>query len=306
MARCIYCGEKVGLFSKYHEACALEAETNHKIGVQSIRDCITAAVKNNQLPSELQSQVNTIASQYKLSLEFVGQAVLTRIDELCREEPLPTAQFIYIFNLCESMFGKIGDIQQTSPFCRSYHFTILNLKLSYTLWLVMQGMVEMAANLVATPCEVVLQPGEIRLAEFPIVLYQKSVMVSSHVGSYDGVGVRVASGLYYRFGSYSGHTISHPEFQNLECGFLVLTNNSMYFAGEQTTFRIPYNSVLRFKAYPDGLGYFRGIGAGMEEIFTTMTPILSGQKFRVEDMITLHVGWFLYNLVTFLTTPNRS
>src|ERR1700683_2777155 len=94
MARCKYCGGTVGLFSNLHETCALEAEKNHKLGVQSIRDCVTSAVKNKRLSSETQSQINEIISQYKLSPEFVGQAVLILIDELCREEPVEGTVFI--------------------------------------------------------------------------------------------------------------------------------------------------------------------------------------------------------------------
>jgi hypothetical protein len=130
-------------------------------------------------------------------------------------------------------------------------------------------------------------------------------MVSSHVGGYNGIGVRVASGLYYRFGGYAGNTLSYPELQNLDSGFFDLTDKSMYFGGQQTTFRVPYDSILRFKAYPDGLGFFRTIGTGREEIFTVVNAILSspsGSPFNPNTATTLQVGWFLYNLVTFLTT----
>jgi|SRR5580692_2940621 hypothetical protein len=97
----------------------------------------------------------------------------------------------------------------------------------------------------------------------------------------------------------------HLDLRYLDNGFFVLTNKNMYFAGQRTTFRVPYNSILRFKAYPDGLGFFRSIGAGREEIFTVVNPNLtplSGLRYFPKNAVTLHVGWFLYNLVTFLTT----
>jgi hypothetical protein len=307
MAKCIYCGENAGFFSKYHEACFTEAEKNRDLGVKNIGTLIEVAVKDKQSSSELRSQFSKIASQYKLSQELVGQTLLGKVDELSRQEPLETTAAEYLFQLCEDVLGKAEKVLPGSPFYPSYDLTLVNLGHSRRLWLIMQGKKVESA----TPCDIVLQPGEHWLAEFGTVLYRKSVMVSSHTGGYNGVGVRVASGLYYRFGGYAGHTVSSPEMQNVDSGFLVLTDKGMYYAGQQTTFRIPYNSILRFKAYPDGLGFFRSVGGGREEVFTVINAILtsastSGAAYHPENAVTLHVGWFLYNLVTFLTTPGQA
>jgi hypothetical protein len=83
----------------------------------------------------------------------------------------------------------------------------------------------------------------------------------------------------------------------------------MYLAGQEAAFRVPYNSILRFKAYPDGLGFFRGFGGGREEMFTVINSrhsSPSGAPYDPNNAITYRVGWFLYNLVTFLTTPNQT
>lgn len=297
MANCIFCGEKVGIFSKFHEACA----SNHKAGVDSVRDRVTSAVWTGRPLAELNIELDEISSQYKISPEEIGQIALTVIGDLCREEPLDTTQYNYIY---ENIFSNV-DMAPDHPFYNSYQMIRENVELSYTLWLVMRGMIDAVRNRDRTPCDVVLRPGEIRLAEFGTVLYRRSVMVSSHAGGYNGMSVRVASGLYYRFGGYAGHTISSPELQNVDAGFLILTNMGMYFAGQQTTVFIPYNSILRFKAYPDGLGFFRNMGGGMEEVFTTINAKLSPPSATPETAVTLHVGWFLFNLVTALTTPNR-
>jgi len=298
MAACIYCGKKVGFFSKYHEACFSEAEKNRDLGVKIISVLIEVAMQERQPTSELQSQFTKIVSQYKLSSEIIGHTVLGKVDELSKKEPLETTSAEYLLQLCENILGDCEKTLPGSPIYPSYAPTILNLGLSRNLWLIMQGKsVELP-----TPCDLVLQPDENRLAEFGSVIYRKSVMVSSHTGGYNGVGVRVASGLYYRFGGYAGHTVSAPELQNLDFGFWVLSNKGIYFGGEQTTFQIPYNSILRFKAYPDGLGFFRSIGAGREEIFTVLNPALSTASHHP---VPLNVGWFLYNLATFLTTAKQ-
>ena len=302
MATCIYCGKKAGFFSKYHEACFSEAEKNRNLGVNVIRSFIKVALEDRKFASELDTRLSKVVSDYKLPQELVGKTVLSTVDELSREEPLETTMYEYLLQLCKKIFGKVEEILPGSPFYPFYDLTLLNLSLSHNLWLIMQGKKALENS---NPCDVVLQPGEYRLAEFGTVLYRKSVLISSHTGGYNGVGVRVASGLYYRFGGYAGHTVSYPEVQNLDGGFLVLTNKTMYFAGQQTTFRIPYNSILRFKAYQDGLGFFRSFGTGREEIFTIINGTLSGPGWLPENATSLRVGWFLYNLVTFLTMPKQ-
>ena len=296
MAACIYCGKRVGFFSNYHEACSSEAKKNRDLSLKIVTALIEVAAKERQPISEVQDQFSKIISHYKVSSELIGQTLLSTVDELSKEAPLPTTSAEYLQELCENILSDPEDIPSDSALKRSYMPTILNLGLSRNLWLVMQGeRVELR-----TPCDVVLQPGENRLAEFGSVIYRKSVMVSSHTGSYNGVGVRVASGLYYRFGAYAGQTVSSPELQNVDFGFWVLSNKSMYFGGRQTTFQIPYNSILRFKAYPDGLGPFRNTGAGIEEVFTVLNP---GLSTAAHQPVPLEVGWFLYNLTAFLTMP---
>jgi len=306
MALCPYCGKKAGFLSKYHETCFSQAEQNRKTGLQSIKDYIAASLKSMQPPLEVQNQLNLIASQYKqLSQDAVLQAVLSQVDELSRNEPLEKTAAEYLRQLCENLLGKLEDISHGGPFYPQYPLTIMNLQFSKDLWGVMQGYTLVWPE----PCGVVLQPGEFKAAEFGTVLYQKSVMVSSHSGSYNGMGVRVASGVYYRFGGYAGHALSTAELQNVDAGFLVLTNRSIYFGGQQETFRIPYSSIIRFKAYPAGLGFFRGAGAGREEIFTVMVASIAQCNdlmkpgWLPENAVPLNVGWFLYNLVTYFTAP---
>jgi hypothetical protein len=263
MAVCTYCGKKAGFFSKYHEACLSEAEKNRNLGLKVVPALIEVAMEERRPFAEIQNQVSNIVSQYKIPSDTIGQAVLSKMDELSKREPLQTSSAEYLLHLCENILGDPEDIPPDSPLYRTYAPTMLNLGLSRNLWLIMRGeRVELP-----TPLDVVLQPGENRLAEFGSVIYRKSVMVPSHAGSYNGVGVRVASGLYYRFGGYASQTVSHPELQNLDFGFWVLSNEGMYFGGEQTTFQIPYNSILRFKAYPDGLGFFRSVGGEEKKSF---------------------------------------
>jgi hypothetical protein len=290
MTTCIYCGHRAGFFSKYHNECF---ETSRDLGSKAAKALVEAAVNERQPSSEIKSKLSDIVSQYKVASELIGQAFLSKVDELANREPLEPAAAQYLLLLCELTVVEGESVSLTRP----YDLTIHNLALSRNLWLIMHGQRVQFLN----PCDVVLQGGDSRLAEFGTVIYRKSEMVSSHTGGYNGVSVRVASGLYYRFGDYAGHTVSSPALYT-DVGFWVLSNKAMYFCGELTSFQIPYHSILRFKPYPDGLGFFRNTGTGREETFTVLNPALSKARHQA---VPLNVGWFLYNLVMFLVNSRQ-
>jgi hypothetical protein len=309
MAICPYCGVGAGLFSRYHQPCFQLAATRRSTAVQEIKDVVLAATRENRPCSEARDEVRRLASQYKLPADVVGQAVLSGVDELSQEEPLTPVKNEYLDRLCDDVLGDVYHVPQ-GPLSIRFRQVLLNACLSQVLWLVMHGQ---SVDL-RTPCELVLQPDEKRLWEFGTTLYRKSVTISSHSGGYNGVSVRIASGLYYRFGGYSGHSLPQ-QVQDIDNGFLILTNKGIFFAG-QRAFRIPYTSVLRFKAYPDGLGFFRSIGDGTEEIFTVVDAVATqgvrtpaevppGARYDPANAVTFPVGWFLYNLATFFTTHNQ-
>jgi hypothetical protein len=308
MAICPYCGTSAGLFSKYHASCLQQAEQDQVRASQEIKKVVLAAPNRNQPFSMAGDEIRQIASRYKLPSDAVGHATLAGVDELTREEPLTQAQSEYLNQLCRDVLGAPEAIP-LSPLVHHCNQVFLNIELSHALWLVMHGQ----PVRLTTPCDFVLPPGEGRIAEFGTVQLRKSITVSSHAGGYHGISVRIASGLYYRFGGYSGES-SPGQVQIIDNGFFTLTNKGLYFAGQQT-FRIPYTSILRFKAYPDGLGFFRGFGDGREEIFTVVDPFATlgvrsidqippGTRYDPARVVTLPVGWFLYNSVTFLTTQN--
>lgn len=306
MGICPYCGKSVGFFARHHQACLDAANESRSIGIEKFKTEIATAFESKRPYRGLIDRLNQIKSEHILNSEIAGQTVLSMMDELSRHEPLEPPMAEFFAKLGES-FVDVENIGPNSPLYDSCGPTFLNVALSQNLWLIMHNDSVHFPN----PCDVILQTGENRLAEFGTVLYRKTVTVSAHAGGYNGISVRVASGLYYRFGGYDGRAVA-ATVQNVDTGFIVLTNKGMYFAGQEKTFRVPYSSILRFKAYPDGIGFFRNVGDGREELFTVVDPWRTlrirpssplPDRFNVSDAVTMPVGWFLYNLVMFLTTP---
>jgi hypothetical protein len=123
------------------------------------------------------------------------------------------------------------------------------------------------------------QKGENLLWLFPGATYLEQRMRTQYEGSYQGVSVRVARGLYYRTGGFRGRPVSTAEMVNLGQGSFGITERHMYFSGPSKAFRVRYDKIVSFTAYSDGIGFQRDAQTAKPQVFITGD------------------GWFTYNLV---------
>jgi hypothetical protein len=139
-----------------------------------------------------------------------------------------------------------------------------------------------------------LQAGEYRVWGMTHMLLRQQSLRVSYAGGYDGMSIRVAGGLWYRFGGGRGHREEHSELQDVDMGDFLLTNRAIYFGGNQrgVNFRLPYKQIMRFQYYTDAVGVCRS-GAS-EQIFI---PKNTG--------IPDDCGWFLFNVLQALAARER-
>jgi hypothetical protein len=135
-----------------------------------------------------------------------------------------------------------------------------------------------------------LTSGEIPLILFVNVIYSVESVSRSYQGGYGGASVRVAHGVYYHFGGFKGERIDTATLKQIDGGGMLFTTKNLYFGGTHTTFRIPYEHVLSFRPYPDGIEVFRDNASSKPEVFTVVNARPS-------------CGWFLFNLTHFLAQP---
>ena len=86
-------------------------------------------------------------------------------------------------------------------------------------------------------------------------------------------------GVYYRTGSFRGHPVETTQTKLVATGLLGVTTKHIYFAGDRTSFRIPYGKVVSFTPFSDGIGVMKDAASARPQTFDT------GE------------GWFIYNLV---------
>jgi hypothetical protein len=118
--------------------------------------------------------------------------------------------------------------------------------------------------------------------------YYEEKTTTRYEGAYAGVSVRLMRGIYFRTGGFRGNPISTSEMVLKDNGSLGIATKNIYFAGSSKAFRIPYNKIVVFRPYSDGLGIQRDA--------QTAKP----QVFSVDD------GWFIQNLVRNLAEIDRT
>ena len=77
--------------------------------------------------------------------------------------------------------------------------------------------------------------------------YLETLVRRERRGTYHGISVRVARGLYYRPSTFRSRPIEWEETVHADTGLLGLTTKHVYFAGSQKKFRVRYDRIVSFE-----------------------------------------------------------
>lgn len=94
-----------------------------------------------------------------------------------------------------------------------------------------------------------------------------------------GVSVRVMKGVYYRVSAFKGIPIERTERIHVDDGYGFATTKHFYFAGSSKSLRIPYQKIVTFHPFADGVGIIRDTASAKMQAFITGD------------------GWFTYNVL---------
>ncbi len=141
-----------------------------------------------------------------------------------------------------------------------------------------------------------LQAGEVRVWGIANVWLKQAVTTTAYVGGHSGVSVRVASGLWYRFGGLRGHREESTSVRDLDCGELLITTRAIYYSGRATggsglNFRLPFDQIIQFRPYSDAVGICKN---GARE------QILAPDHIVFSDGVIsgpTDIGYYLFNLL---------
>ena len=291
MSICRYCHQRAGWFSDAHDTCVQKANE----AIKSIKSCMADAVVTGKKYNEVSDRINKLASEAGLStaqlhasiINSWGQATIER----SKAQPMSGVEGDAKWDLIADAEGLTEGSFSAAILAGTANPAIMAgttaVTFSAIIWAALNGM-QVSQDFLAPQIRnsFNLQAGEYRMWGMPHMLLRQQTMQVSYAGGYNGVSVRVAGGLWYRFGGGRGHREEHSELQDVDMGDFLLTNRAIYFGGNQrgVNFRLPYSQIMRFQYYTDAVGVCKS--GAREQIFIPKTTAIPND-----------CGWFLFNVL---------
>lgn len=313
MGVCRYCHQKAGWFRDAHNACVQKANA----GVESIRNCVADAVIQSRQYSDVSATIDKLIADAAVQQNQARQALISGwsqgAEQSSKAEPISDERYLAVIK-----FLQAAGLSEEEVFAK----TDGSWALSYSnlTWRVLHDRI--------TPWQIPSSPppgraptgmtgwfnfasfnlpaGEVRVWGLTNVWLRQEVTTSSYVGGYGGPSMRVANGLWYRFGAYRGHREEFTSLQDVDAGVILITTRAIYFGaiatgGRGLSFRLPFNQVIRFKPYSDAVGICKN--GGREQIFAPQRMVWD------DGVITggpKDIGYFLFNLLQALAARDST
>ena len=271
MGKCKFCGQDAGFMRRAHKGC----KQAHSEGTRRILEIAAKAAVGQSDLSTVQETLQNVASSSFIDAGLLGEllarawdAAVSRALEdgvLSEAEEHALVAFKERFSLPTDMLDRTGA-----------HTRVVK---AGVLRDVLEGNIRQRVRIEGTlPFN--FQKGETLVWVFQNVPYYESRTQTTHSGSYGGVSLRVAKGVYYHLGGFQSNPVVTTATVLVDRGILGITNKHIYFAGKAKSFRIRYDKIVSFTPYTDGIGVQRDALSAKPQIFVTGD------------------GWFTYNLVT--------
>lgn len=106
------------------------------------------------------------------------------------------------------------------------------------------------------PSTMHILPGERCHFELEGSIVEERMVTTGWASGSQGLGIRIARGLYFRVGATRGHYIREKQMVRVSNGSLVLTSKRLAFLGAPKSLEAKWSKVLGVEAYSDGLQIF--------------------------------------------------
>ncbi len=270
MSKCKYCGEEAGMLRNRHKEC----QQNYDSGISRVLEHASSAAMGLITPTDAEQLISEIASESFLDNSSINSqliiafenAVATALDDDALTEVEESDLEIYIkhFGLSQD------DLDAYDAYTDFVKAGVLRE--------VLDGKVPERIN-VEGVLPFNLLKSEKLIWVFQAVPYYEPRTRTSYSGSYSGVSVRVAKGLYYRTGGFRGNPVVTTQTTQIDTGIFGVTTKHVYFTGSVKSFRIRFNKIVSFAPFSDGIAIQRDAVTAKPQIFKTGD------------------GWFTYNLL---------
>lgn len=270
MGTCHYCGQDAGFFRKQHDEC----HQKHERGFSQMVSLAASAAQTGSGLQNLDSMLNNIVNSAAPVRLDKRQALIRgwehAVNTILNDNVLSAAEEAQIMRYVQQFGLNQNDLNANGAFTKVVYSCALRDVLE-------KGITKRAVITFALPFN--LQKGESLIWCFRNVACYEEKIHKTYVGRSQGVSFRVMKGVYYRVGGSKGYTQETSSIELVDTGMLGITTNHVYFAGQKKSSRMPYNKIVSFTPYSDG------IGICLDKANTKPQTFITGE------------GWFVYNLV---------
>ncbi|TMW77973.1 hypothetical protein FG147_02445 [Thauera sp. UPWRP] len=288
MGDCIYCGKPAGFFRKKHPEC--QRASDERIQAQEeqaraneARERAAEAVLMPRLKQIIADDASgdagavlqEVADAHQIDARRLRPAAIRACEEAisaAMEDGLLTEQEERgIIRLMSALDVSRHNLSDGDAWGRLVKLATLRDIMSGTI-----------SDRITVPdgLPVNFRKGERMVWAFPGCDYLEDRSRTTYVGGSQGISVRIMSGVYYRVGAFKGERISKTERVHVDTGWVVITDQNVYFAGPKKSVRLPYEKIVSFLPFSDGIGVMKDTATAKPQIFVTGD------------------GWFTYNLVS--------
>lgn len=271
MGKCKFCDEDAGFLRNVHKEC----EQAHNEGVTHILEVATRAAVSQSDLSALQETLRSIAAVSYVNDNFLGDLLAraweTSVSQALDDDILSEAEENSLVAFKDFFALPTDALDRNGAYTRVVKAAILRD--------ILDGKIPQRVKIDGMlPFN--FQKGETLIWLFKNVQYYEPRTRTTYSGGYSGVSLRIAKGVYYRVGGFSGNPVVTTQTILVDTGTLGITNKHIYFAGNAKSFRIRYDKIVSFTPYSDGIAIQRDTSSAKPQIFVTGD------------------GWFTYNLIT--------
>jgi len=256
-----------------------ECQERHNAGKTEILSMVREAAKKNSALVQLKAAIERIADENFLDTSAV-RALMSEGYAQAVEDVLAD--------------GLLSDADEHNLVALEEEFKLTQVELdhkgAYTKVMQAHVLRELAEGKLPNKFSLIGNlPFNMQRGEQLVWLFQKvsyyEMRTRRHIeGRSSGVSIRLARGVYYRTGGFSGHPVETTVNEYKATGVLAFTTKHVYFASPEKSFRIPYSKIVAFTPYSDGIGLQRDAQSAKPQTFV------------------LGDGWFVYNLAVNLSS----
>ena len=278
MGTCKFCGQPAGLWKSVHKEC----DEKNAVGKQEIAALVSRAIYRQELVPSLHQSLTAIRQSHWINDQTARSIIIEGWDKAVErafdDGVLTEEEEKNLVDIMDALGLSDDDLDRHGSYTKIVKGAVLRD--------LFNGIIPQRMRIDGSvPFN--LQRSEMLVWVFPDAKYLETNTRSRHLGWSTGTSVRICRGVYWRIGQFLSRSVPYTETTSYG-GYLGVTTKHLYFSGSESGFRIPYDKIVSWEPYSDGIGITRGVASAKPQLFVTGD------------------GWFTYNLVMNLAQMHRA